>query len=83
MKANGIYEPCAIEHCPKRRRKLSPVCASCASSFRYWMKKDVGAILGRQKQLEKWQDRMQYLGTEVEPNRRFRNAARIIEKRRA
>ena len=82
-KTNGGGAPlgsCLIEHCPNLRRPISPLCQACAQSFRYWEKKGPPAILNRQNQLEKWQDRMQYLGKE---ERRIRRAAKHIENRRA
>lgn len=81
MKPNGgSPESCLIEHCPNPRRKRSPLCRTCAGSFSYWTKKGPAAILSRQTQLEKWQDRMEYLGTK---ERKIRNVAKHIEKRRA
>jgi hypothetical protein len=70
---------CLIQHCPNMARVRSPVCAACASSFRYWDKKGSGAILERQDRLEKWQDRMQYLGNR---DKEYRNVARKIQNRR-
>lgn len=84
MKANGQYGDCAIKNCPRRRRLRSPLCKSCSASINgYWGHKTPADILARQTQLEKWQDRMQYLGTKVESKiRRFRNVAKFIQKRR-
>jgi hypothetical protein len=81
-KLNGLGR-CLIEHCPNERRVLSPLCHACAQSFSYWDKRGPAAILHRQNQLEKWQDRMIYLGTEHTDNRRLRNVARKISRRRA
>ena len=81
MTTNG-YGPCLIEHCPNARRLRSPVCQACAANFHYWDERGADAIMQRQSQLEKWQDRMQYLG-EQKPNRRIRNAARQIKARRS
>lgn len=74
--------PCLIEHCPNLRRVRSPICATCSGNFRYWEKRGAKAILDRQGQLEKWQDRMQYMGQRDDQPKEFRNAARTIEKRR-
>lgn len=82
-KTNGILGACLIEHCPNPRRVRSPICSACAQAFRYWDKRGPSAILARQDQLEKWQDRMEYLGTDHNPTRRLRNVSRQIEKRRA
>lgn len=82
-KRNGmgdILGSCLIEHCPNLRRKRSPLCRCCAASFNYWGKKGPKAVLDRQNQLEKWQDRIQYMSSE---ERRFKNVAKHIQKRRA
>jgi hypothetical protein len=79
MSSHG-YGACLIEHCPNERRLRSPVCAACAQNFRYWDEKGPGAVMNRQSQLEKWQDRMQYLGNE---ERKFKRVAREITNRRA
>lgn len=70
---------CIIEHCPNMGRVRSPVCAACAASFHYWDKRGATAIFERQNRLEKWQDRMQYLGNR---DKEYRNVARKIERRR-
>lgn len=71
---------CVIENCDHMARARSPVCYQCAANFRYWQKRPVSAVISRQHQLEKWQDRMQYLGSE---DRRYSRAKRIIEKARS
>ncbi|MBA0084835.1 MAG: hypothetical protein HRJ53_07560 [Acidobacteria bacterium Pan2503] len=81
MSSNG-HGPCLIEHCPNNRRLRSPVCQACAQNFRYWDTRGASAIMQRQSQLEKWQDRMEYLG-EHTSNRRIGLATRHVEKRRA
>jgi hypothetical protein len=81
MATNG-NGPCLIEHCPNNRRVRSPVCAACAHNFHYWDARGASAIMHRQQQLEKWQDRMEYLGEQTS-NRRIGSAARYVEKRRA
>jgi len=85
MNKNGSshYGACLIEHCPNERRKLSPVCRSCAACFGYWERRGAGAILARQNQLEKWQDRIQYLSQERPNPRSIRNASRFISRRRS
>lgn len=73
---------CLIENCPNDARKRSPVCSSCAHCFYYWEHHERGvvAIIDRQQQLAKWQDRMVFLGSKT---RRFRRAKRVIEKARS
>lgn len=71
---------CLIEHCPNDRRVLSPVCAACAQSFRYWEKRGPNAINERQARLEKWQDRMKHLGARAKT---LRKVANFIQTRRA
>ena len=77
------YEPCQIEHCSNQRRIRSPVCAACSHNFSYWEKKGADAILTRQRTLEKWQDRMQYLGEHRTDKPKVKHVARTIEKRRS
>ena len=74
---------CLIAHCPNQRRIRSPVCAACSHNFYYWEKKGADAILSRQTQLEKWQDRMQYLGEHYSQKPKVKHVARSIEKRRS
>lgn len=75
---------CIIEHCPNMGRVRSRYCHACSNSFYYWEKKTekfgVAVILERQTKLEKWQDRMTYLGSR---DKEIANVARKIAKRRA
>lgn len=71
---------CLIQHCPNMARVRSPVCRSCAASFHYWDTRGLGAILERQNRLEKWQDRMQYLGSR---DKEYSRVTRFIKARRA
>jgi hypothetical protein len=75
--------PCLIEHCANRRRPRSPVCAACAQNFSYWDKRGPDAIVTRQRTLEKWQDRMQYMGENYTDKAKVKHVARSIEKRRS
>lgn len=59
---------CIIFHCDntissKARLKT---CHQCRRCFHYWEQpgKGVGAVIRRQAQLERWQDRMRYLADE-------------------
>lgn len=80
----GAYGPCRIEKCPNGRRKLSEVCSACASGFRYAEKKGPGWALERQDKLEKWQNRMIYIGTADGRNKKeWRHAKRRIQARKA
>ena len=74
---------CLIEHCPNQRRVRSPVCSACAVNFHYWDKKGPDAIMNRQRILEKWQDRMQYMGEKITHKPKVKHVTRIIEKRRS
>lgn len=84
-KGNGkAYGDCLIEKCPNERRAQSPVCSACAAGFRYAEKKGPTWALDRQDRLEKWQNRMIYIGTAAGRNRKeFRNASRRIQARKA
>lgn len=73
---------CIIQHCPNEGRKRSPYCSACASSFRYAQNKGPGWVVLRQGTLEKWQDRIQYLGTERN-KKEFGHVARKVASRRA
>lgn len=86
MKAKGGngkskgYGPCLIFKCTNERRKLSPVCAACAAGFRYAEKKGPSWALDRQDKLEKWQNRMIYIGATDGRNRKeWRHAKRRIQ----
>ena len=83
MKGNGLAS-CLIEHCPNSARLRSPVCASCSAAFHRAEVKGAAWIIQRQNTLEKWQDRMEYVGSkERSPTRSMKNAARFISRRRA
>lgn len=80
----SITNKCSIEHCNNLLKPSSRVttCQACRSSFRYWQAphRGVAAILVRQEQLEKWQDRIEYLG---EKEKRFARAKRVVSAARS
>ena len=71
-------EPCIIDECPNRGRKLKPYCATCSGGMRYAMSKDdpIAYVAERQKKLTKFQSRMVYLGAK---DKTYAKAKRIIE----
>ena len=56
---------CAIFHCDNSLSKKARLktCKQCRRCFHYWEQpgRGVGAVIARQAQLERWQDRMRYL----------------------
>ena len=79
-----MYESraCIIDKCPNNGRIRSRYCAACAHSFYYWevktKKMGLAAIIERQDKLEKWQNRMMYLGNR---DKEMKDVARTIKRR--
>lgn len=78
----ALDKKCIITACPNMGRKRSEFCATCGSAFHYWEKKldkhGIQAIHDRQRALDKWTERMTYLGNR---DKEYSNVTRFFKRR--
>lgn len=79
----ALDQKCIIHGCTNMGRLRSEVCRTCSANRGYWERRieeeGIQVVFDRQRALEKWQDRMVYLGNR---DKEYINVARFFKRRR-
>jgi hypothetical protein len=74
--------PCVMRNCPNKGRLRVPYCATCSGNMGDWeskLEKDPLAVSERLKRLDKYLDRMLYLGNR---DKEYSHVARLVKRHR-